>query len=152
MKLAEALVLRADIQKRLAQVAKRAVSQARFQEGEEPVEDASELMAEHARLASELEQLIVQINQQNLRTEVAPELTMTAALARRDVLVQQHRFVTDVADAASQGQDRYAKTEIRYVPAVNVRAVRKQADDLARQIRELDTSIQSVNWMTEMEN
>jgi len=151
MKLAEALVLRADVQKRLAQVAKRAVDQARFQEGEEPVEDANELIAEHTRLSSELEHLIVQINEQNLRTEVAPGLTMTAALARRDVLVQQHRFITDVADAASRGQDRYAKTEIRYLPAVNVRAIRKQADELARQIRELDTSIQAVNWMTELD-
>ena len=151
MKLAEALVLRADVQKRLAQVAKRAVDQSRFQEGEEPAEDANELMAEHARLSAELERLIVLINKQNLRTEVTPELTMTAALARRDVLVQQHRFITDVADAASSGQDRYAKTEIRYVPAVNVRTIRKQADELARAIRELDTSIQAVNWMTEID-
>lgn len=152
MKLAEALALRADVQKRLAQVAARAVAQARQQEGEEPAEDALELMAEHARLSGELESLIVRINVQNMQTEVSPGMSMTAALARRDVLIQQHRFIANVADAASTGQDRYAKTEIRYVPTVDVRALRREADDLAREIRELDTSIQSVNWMTDIES
>lgn len=38
MKLAEALALRADAQKRLAQLQSRAVSSARYQEGEEPIE------------------------------------------------------------------------------------------------------------------
>jgi len=38
MKLAEALALRADAQRRLAQLQSRAVSSARYQEGEEPIE------------------------------------------------------------------------------------------------------------------
>ena len=41
MKLAEALALRADTQKRFEQVRSRVQSSARYQEGEEPAEDAT---------------------------------------------------------------------------------------------------------------
>lgn len=150
MKLAEALSLRADIQSRLAQLAGRAVAQAQYQEGSPPAEDANELLIEHDRLAADLEQLMVRINTQNLVTEVEPGLTMTGALARRDVLRVQHRLRTDLADKASRGQDRYSKTEIRLLPSVDVRTMRASADDLARQLRELDTRIQAVNWTTDM--
>lgn len=43
MKLAEALALRSDAQKRLAQLQARAVASARYQEGEEPPERAGEV-------------------------------------------------------------------------------------------------------------
>jgi hypothetical protein len=44
MKLAEALALRADLQARLAQLASRATTNARYQEGEEPAEDPNALL------------------------------------------------------------------------------------------------------------
>jgi hypothetical protein len=36
------------------------------------------------------------------------------------------------------------------VPTVDVGAVRRQADAVARERRELDTAIQGVNWSTEL--
>jgi len=151
MKLAEALALRADLQRRLAQVASRAVANARHQEGDLPAEDPVALLAEHERLAARLESLIARINAANLATEVEPGLTMTAALARRDVLRLRHRLRTDLADAASASQDRFTRTELRYVSGVDVPATRAQADDLARTLRELDTRIQQVNWTADVE-
>lgn len=150
MKIAEVLAQRADLQTRLAHVASRAVQHARFQEGDVPAEDAGALLAQHDRMSEELERLIVRINVQNLVTEVESGLSMTMALARRDVLRQRHRMRTDLADAA-QTQDRYTRTELRYVPAVNVRTVRGEAGELAHQLRDLDTRIQDVNWTTEIE-
>ncbi|MNW67457.1 hypothetical protein D3C74_460430 [compost metagenome] len=76
---------------------------------------------------------------------------MTAALARRDVLRLRHRLRTDLADAASASQDRFTRTELRYVSGVDVPATRAQADDLARTLRELDTRIQQVNWTADVE-
>jgi hypothetical protein len=151
MKLAEALALRADLQARLAQLASRATTNARHQEGEEPAEDANALLAESDRVGDELAGLIVRINAQNLRTEVEPGVTMTAALARRDLLRQRHRLRTELADTASRPLDRFTRTELRSIPAVDVRALRAEADALARQLRELDTQIQAVNWATELE-
>lgn len=151
MKLAEALALRADLQTRLAQLASRAKTNARHQEGEAPAEDANALLAESDRVGSELADLIVRINAQNLRTEVDSGLSMTAALARRDHLRQRHHLRTELADTASKPLDRFTRTELRSIPAVDVRALRAEADDLARQLRELDTRIQEVNWTTELE-
>jgi hypothetical protein len=150
MKLAEALALRSDLQSRQVELGKRLRQNARYQEGEEPAEDASSLLAEVDRIASELESLIVQINVRNLATEVEPGLSMTAALARRDALKLRHRQRTELADAASTPVDRYSRTELRSIAAVNVRALRQEIDELARQLRELDTRIRGVNWTTEV--
>ena len=46
MKVAEALALRADLQKRLEQLKQRLVKNARIQEGDKPEEDPVELQAE----------------------------------------------------------------------------------------------------------
>jgi len=46
MKLAEALHLRADLQKRIAQLGDRLNNNARVQEGDEPAEDPAVLLAE----------------------------------------------------------------------------------------------------------
>ena len=109
------------------------------------------LLSEYDRLADELTNLIVRINTTNLATEVEPGLSMTAALALRDGFRMRHRVRTDLADAASQTQDRFTRTELRYVPAVDVRALRQEADDFAQKAREVDILIQEVNWTTEID-
>jgi cell division protein ZapA (FtsZ GTPase activity inhibitor) len=38
---------------------------------------------------------------------------------------------------------------LRYESAVDVRALRQAADDVARRLRELDTRSQQINWSTE---
>jgi hypothetical protein len=139
------------LQARLTQLASRATANARYQEGEEPSEDPNLLLAESDRVGDELAELILQINAQNLNTEVEPGVSMTAALARRDLLRLRHRLRTQLADTASRPLDRLTRTELRSIPAVDVRALRAEADDLARQLRELDTRIQAVNWVTELE-
>ena len=46
MKLAEALILRADLQKRLEQLRQRLILNAQVQEGEQPAEDPESLLRE----------------------------------------------------------------------------------------------------------
>jgi hypothetical protein len=65
MKLAEALALRAEAARRIEQLRSRIVDNARYQEGEEPTEDASRLLAQSAQACTELESLIRQINRTN---------------------------------------------------------------------------------------
>jgi hypothetical protein len=55
-----------------------------------------------------------------------------------------------LAEAATNRVSRYSRTEIRMVPTVDVGAVRREADAVARERRELDTAIQGVNWSTEL--
>jgi hypothetical protein len=150
MRLAEALAQRAELTRRVAALRARAVGNAWHQEGEAPVEEPLALLAEHDRVVGDLERLVTSINTTNLATEIAAGTSMTAALAHRDALRTRLRAQTEGADAASHRQDRYTRTELRYVSAVDVPALRRAADDVARQARELDTRIQEVNWTTEL--
>ena len=160
MKLAEALALRSDAQKRLAQLQARAVAVARYQEGEEPAEQAADLLAEARRVVEEIEDLVRRINRTNAATELEPGLTITDAIARRDALAQRRMVVTAVADAASgRGGDehqihiwaaRQLRSELRQVTDLPVGDLRREADDLARQYRDLDVRLQEANWATEV--
>ena len=70
MKLAEALALRADAVKRVEQLKSRVLANARFQEGEDPTEDATGLLTEADRALGELEVLIRRINRTDRKSVV----------------------------------------------------------------------------------
>jgi hypothetical protein len=150
MKLAEALMLRANLQDRLKQQRARLVSNAKVQEGSEPAENPKELLAELERICAELEDLIRRINHTNTRTQIEGVGTLTDALAKRDVLEMRQQAYRELADAATVNLARVTRTELRTVSTVDVQAMRKQADDHAKKFRELDTEIQSTNWLTEL--
>jgi len=73
MKLAEALLERADLQKRIEQLQARIVANASFQEGEDPTESASEQLVDCLRSIDELEKLVTQINLTNSATASADD-------------------------------------------------------------------------------
>ena len=152
MKLAEALSQRADATRRVEQLRSRIVANARFQEGEEPTEDAAALLAEAGNVASQLEDLIRRINRTNASTQIGPEGTITDALARRDVLRIRHSVVTAAADAAAgRGHGvRQLRSELKMLSALPVAQLRSQADVLARQVREIDVLIQQSNWQFDL--
>jgi uncharacterized protein DUF6847 len=152
MKVAEALALRADAARRAEQLRARITDSARYQEGEAPAEDAAELLIEAGAVLTELESLIRRINRTNAVT-VVEGTTLTDALARRDVLRMRHSLVTAAAAAAagegSRGY-RHLRSELRMISALPVAELRSQADDLARQLREVDTLIQRTNWEADL--
>lgn len=150
MKLAEALILRADAQKRIEQLRQRINNNAQIQEGETPAEDPQALVAEFEEVAAQLMRLIRQINATNVATQLTDGVSVADALAERDVLKLRHSMYTNLAQSASSKQMRYGRSEIRLVSTVNVAEVQQQADQVARQLRELDTRIQAANWLTEL--
>jgi hypothetical protein len=153
MKLAEALALRADAARRIDQMRARIAASARYQEGEAPAEDAAALLAEAGEVLAELESLIRRINRTNAATQVDGGGTMTDALARRDVLRLRHGLVTSSANAAAgEGQRgfRQLRSELKMIRALPVAELRSRADDLARQLREVDTLVQRTNWEVEL--
>lgn len=149
MKLAEALVQRADLQKRIEQMKARLKNNAWVQEGEQPAEDPEELVRELSALTGQLEELVTRIN----LTNAAPTesgATLTALLARRDALTVYTAAMRDFLNEASSTPVRAARNEIKILPTVNVKEYRKKADDLSRELRELDLRIQALNWTTEL--
>ena len=150
MKLGEALTNRADLQKRIAQLAGRLQASAVVQEGDTPPEDPARLLDELSEMSTELERLIAAINLTNSTGRLDTGQTVTEALARRDVLGIRQGVLRSAADAVAQAQARYSRSEIRMTRQLDVAAIRKEIDDLAKQRRELDTSIQEHNWTTEL--
>jgi hypothetical protein len=150
MRLGEALVRRAELQTKLRELRGRLGPNALVQEGDSPAENPTELLAEFDRVADELERMIGAINKTNTATEVRPDLTLTQALARRDVLALRHEALTTVADATEVREARYSRSEIRLVRTFDVAAVRKRADELASDRRRLDADIQAKNWTVDL--
>src|SRR5574341_1587929 len=150
MKLSEALIRRADAQKRIGQIQQRLLANAMVQEGEQPAENPADLLAELDRVIAEFTELVQQINHTNAVTQFDNGRTVTAALAERDSLMQLRSVLTHLAQAASVRQGRFTRSEVRYVSTVNVAAIQERADDLSQQYRELDTRIQELNWQTDL--
>ena len=150
MKLAEALILRGDIQKRLAQLQDRLKRSSWVQEGEDPHEDPAKLRLQISSLIEQLQTLIYQINRANMTTRIEPGMTLTEALAFRNTVTLHQNILRSVADAASERVDRIGRAEIRRIPTIDVAQLRDEIDLLAKQRREIDTAIQAANWATEL--
>lgn len=154
MKLAEALALRADAVRRVEQLRHRVTDNARYQEGEEPAEDATALLTEADAVLDDLEGLIRRINRTNAAAVIGPQGTMTDALARRDILRKRHALLVAAADAAAGqgrlGMMRQLRSELKTLTALPVTQLRTRADHIARQIRDLDVRIQQANWEVDL--
>jgi hypothetical protein len=150
MKLAEALILRSDLQHRTEQLKQRILRNAKVQEGDSPAEDPNDLLKEFESMSKELTKLIQSINQTNSNTEIEKGVTLSDGLAQRDVLKIKHNIYSELAKAATVTHDRYSKSEVRFISTIKVAEIQKTADKLAKEHRELDSMIQEVNWKTEL--
>lgn len=149
MKLAEALHLRADLQKRIAQLGERLKSNAKVQEGDEPAEDPVQLLAELTQDTDELARLITRINCTNSVT-VAEGVSLTAMIAHKDALALRISILRSFLSEASGKVERYSAKEIRVRSTVDVREQQRTLDQLSRDLRELDVKIQALNWTTDL--
>ena len=146
MKLAEALIERADLQKQLEE---RLNSNALVQDGEEPAEDPLALLAELVAVSASLEDLVTRINQTNASV-TADGQTLTALIAKRDVLTKRIRITRHFLNTASQTGMRSRGSEIILKSTVPVRELQKTLDELSKTLRETDTAIQAANWSNDL--
>lgn len=150
MKLAEALILRADLQTRLEQLRERLTANALVQEGEKPAEDPEALLKELEETVSRLEEIITRINLTNAATLQDGE-SLTAMLARRECLMQKISVMRSLMQAASHTVMRGSRMEVKIFSTVPVAELRKKTDQLSVELRKLDTSIQCANWTVELQ-
>lgn len=151
MKIAEALAIRKDTQKKIEQLKSRLLSNVRIQEGDEPSENPDELKADIDRNLAKLGKLIFAINKTNIHTEVDGK-TLTEMMAERDVLTMRVRILRDIFNRASQSQDRYSRSEIKMVTTVDIKALGHEIDQYSKRLRELDMKIQTLNFTRELED
>ena len=149
MKLAEALSIRADLQKKISQLKVRMKDSAKVQEGDTPAEDVDALDKELDDCLAQLEELIYRINLTNMQTMHNGE-TLTRMIARKDILSMRVSLMRDVLKHVTEKEDRYSRNEIRYVRTVDVNALRKNIDGYSAQLRKIDLEIQALNWTVEL--
>lgn len=149
MKIAEALILRADIQKRIAQLRTRLNNNAKVQENEEPAENPELLLTELENLISQLNDLIVKINRTNTLSKI-DGILLVELIAKKDTLSQKAGILREFIEIASQKVDLYSTTEIKVFSTVNVSEQQKKLDKLSKEIRETDTKLQQANWTIDL--
>jgi hypothetical protein len=150
MKLAEALSIRADLQKRIAQLRERLKDSSKVQEGDEPVEDPKKLFKELDANLVELENLIYRINVTNMHA-VHNGITLTKMIAQKDALTLRVTSMREVLKHVVGREDRYGRKEIKDVRTIDVAELRQETDAYSRQLRVLDLKIQSLNWAVEFD-
>lgn len=150
MKVAEALILRADYQKRVEHLKNRLLQNVRVQEGDEPNEDPKLLLKELQELLEKLRLLIQQINKTNLKTKFDKVESLADALVSRDLIGQERKVHSDLLEQATMKLERYSRAEIKYITTISVKEMQKHVDELSQKYRIYDVKIQELNWKTDL--
>ena len=150
MKLAEALSIRKDLQKRIQQLEQRIKSNVKVQEDDEPLEDPNELMKELHSCLIQLEELIGRINLTNINTKNAEGLSITQLIAKKDTLTMLIGILRNIYSEATNLFNRYSSSELRIECVIDAKQLSKQIDDYSGRLRKLDIEIQSLNFLTEL--
>ena len=137
--------IRADLQKKVAQLKERIKESAKVQEGDEPCDNVEEL----DEAVVQLEDLIYRINITNVQI-VQDGDSLTRLIANRDVLSMRVKALKEVVNYVAANDTRFGRNELKYVRTIDIKALRKEADIYAKQYRELDLRIQSLNWTVDL--
>lgn len=149
MKLAEALIERANLKNDIESLRQRMIANAKAQEGVEPSEKPSDLLKELETKLERYEYLVVHINKTNSET-VFEEGSIADMIAKRDCLKMKVSVIGNLSESGRALVDRYSRTEIAIKPTFDTNVIQKQCDKLAKECRELDAKIQGYNWITEL--
>ena len=86
--------------------------------------------------------LIQKINLTNSSTILEENISLSDALATRDRLLLQRDIYDALIQDAANRQDRYSRSETKYISTVNIAKLQAQIDRISRDYRQLDTKIQ----------
>ena len=114
--------------------------------GEGPEE---ELYKELDDVLVQLEDLVYRINITNVQI-VQEGDSLTRLIAKRDVLSMRVKALKEVVNYVAANDTRFGRNELKYVRTIDIKSLRKEADTYAKQYRELDLKIQSLNWTVDL--
>ena len=150
MKLAEALLIRSDMQKKLAQLKGRIRNNVKVQDSDTPSEDPNALMIDASQIITELSELIERIHRTNAVATTDNGQSMLTLLVERDTLEMRHKLLIEAIAATQTEADRYSHREIKWNVMVLVAGLQKQADDIAMKLRNINIVIQASNWQIDL--
>jgi len=150
LKLAEALLLRAEYQEKIGVLQSRILANLKVEESDAPLEDPNALLREACEVNARLCALVKRINARNTAAALPDGRTLAEALADRDALKKERGLLAAVAEGAIQKDYRLTHTELKTRVTVSIPDMQKRIDGLSRDYRELDAQIQAVNWTEEL--
>lgn len=150
MKLAEALLLRRDLNNRLFQLRNEISNSVLVQEGDTLDRSITELFKEYDEINQQYSELVVAINRKNATASVADSaLLLMEALEQREQLRRKHALLTQALDE-TKAAPRMGRNEIRLVRTIDTKTLTEQLNATAKQLRELDGKIQQTNWLVDL--
>ena len=144
MKLAEGLLLRADLMKKIEHLQNRIMPVLIVSDDRLPQEDPNKLLAQLRKTIQDLEILIIRINKTNNVTVVEGEGLLMEALAKRDslkLLSEKLRNIRRSAQIFNTGDSNLKTT-------INIEKLQIEIDQAGRAFREIDSKVQEINWLT----
>ncbi|MBR1813688.1 MAG: DIP1984 family protein [Lachnospiraceae bacterium] len=138
---------RADLNRKIEELRRRLENVILVQEGEEPAEDPVLLLAELNASVDRLEKLMAAINLTNGCTK-AGGMTLTELIAKKDTLLLKLSAYRDLVYSAGQSTNRARGTEIKVKATLKASDLQREADQISKEVRQLDTLLQETNWST----
>lgn len=150
MKLAEALLLRRDLEANLTAMKQEILANALIQEGDSFDISLEELLQDYQKTNEEFSQLVVKINQRNSSAILYDsDKLIVEALEERESLRREHGLFNETIEAASDIR-RFGRNEIRMVRTVDTKELTKKMNEISKKLRELDGKIQQTNWLVDL--
>lgn len=148
MKLAEALLLRSDLLKKIEHIQNRIRPVLIVSDDREPQEDPVKLLAQMRTAIQDLETLVIRINKTNNETNIKEEGSLMEALAKRDSLKMLSEKLRNIRYAAQINNSGDAKLKT----TIDINKLQIEMDQTGRAFREIDSKIQELNWLTELKD
>lgn len=148
MKLAEGLLLRADLMKKIEQLQNRIRPVLIVSDDKKPQEDPDKLLAQLRKAVQELEVLVIRINKTNNETNVDGEGSLMEALAKRDSLKMLSEKLRNIRFAAQINNSGDANLQT----TIDIKKLQTEMDQTGRAFREIDSKIQEINWLTTLKD
>jgi ABC-type uncharacterized transport system fused permease/ATPase subunit len=148
MKLAEGLLLRSDLMKKIEHLQNRIRPVLIVVANTSPQEDPIKLMAKLRKAILDLQAIVIRINKTNNQTYIEGEGPLMEALAKRDALKMLSEKLRNIRQAAQINQ---AITSTNRSTTVDIKNLQIEIDQTGRALRDIDSKIQEANWLTKLE-
>lgn len=137
--------MRADLKKKIEHLEARIRPILIVTEGKLPQEDPIKLLAQLRKTIQDFETIVIRINKANNLTHIEGEGSLMEALAKRDSLKMLAEKLRIIRQSAQLNNAYNMQT------TVDINSLQIEIDQTGRAFREIDSKIQEINWLTELE-
>jgi hypothetical protein len=148
MKLAEALLEKSAVTKRIEELRNLIVTNGMAQEGDTPFEDPIGLLEqfeECSRQLIKLERAIVKTNS----SVMINNLTISQCIAEKSILKQKASSIKHIIDSCKPN-NRYSRSEIKNVILLDLKNLTNQYENITNAVRKIETQLAQTNWQTDL--